>query len=98
METMEQKIIRLEAEIARLTKKQQELALVNETAKKAVTHVLRQIRNHPHVGWYLGFGTQSFELLTAAAAAAHGEPLEQVQAHFAPTDARNPEELVGDAS
>lgn len=63
-----------------------------EQSKKAIAHVLIQIRDHPHVGWYLGFGTQSFDLLTEAFATLTKQPIEQVRNRFEPTNPTNPKE------
>lgn len=61
-------------------------------AQKAVAHVLNIIASNPHVGWYMGWGTQSFALLTEAHATATGEDVEEVREQFAPKDATNPGE------
>jgi hypothetical protein len=61
-----------------------------EQAKRAIAHVLGQIRDNPHVGWYLGYGTQSFTLLTEAAATLWGKPLEEVRRAFLPRDPKDP--------
>jgi len=65
-----------------------------EQSKQAIGHVLLQICNHPHIGWYLGFGTQSFDLLTEAFATLTNQPIEQVRDRFEPTNATNPKEEV----
>lgn len=61
-----------------------------EQAKRAIRHVLEVIHTHPEIGWYMGLGTQSFGLLTEAAATLFGEPVEQVRTHFRPQEPRNP--------
>lgn len=63
-----------------------------EQAKKAIRHVLGQIREHEHVGWYLGYGTQSFDLLTEAYSTLTKQPIEQVRDAFEPRNPRNPKE------
>ena len=63
-----------------------------EQAKRAIRHVLGVIRDHAEVGWYMGAGTHSFDLLTEAAATLFDEPLEKVRAHFMPVHPRDPKE------
>lgn len=53
-----------------------------EKARVAVMHVLQLIRTNKAVRYQLGFGTQSFHLLTEAAATFLDEPLEQIQSHY----------------
>jgi hypothetical protein len=52
-------------------------------ADLAVDHVLRRIRDDGRVAWFLGFGTESFALLTAAFAERHGLDVEQYRREFA---------------
>ncbi len=59
-------------------------------AKKAIQHVLSQIRDHSTIGWYMGWGTTSFDLLTKAASALWDEPLENVERMFAPLNPKDP--------
>lgn len=54
-----------------------------DLANRAIVHVLRRIRSEETVRYHLGFGTQSFALLTEAAAAIAEEPVEQVREFFA---------------
>jgi len=61
-------------------------------AMKALQAVLDRIHGDPYVGWYLGVGTQTFSLVTEAAATLFGEPVEKVRRNFAPRHARNPRE------
>jgi hypothetical protein len=61
-----------------------------QQAQKAIGHVLRQIRERSEIGWYLGHGTESFALLTEAAATLFGTDVEQVRKDFAPLNAANP--------
>lgn len=53
-----------------------------ELSKKAVSHVLNRIRDDEATRYQIGFGTQSFVLLTEAAAALFDEPVEKVREHF----------------
>lgn len=63
-----------------------------EQAKRAIRHVLGVIRDHAEVGWYMGAGTQSFDLLTEAAATLFDEPLDKVRSYFLPLAPRDPKE------
>ena len=73
------------------TAKEMEGVEPNEQAKRAIRHALERIRNHPEVGYYLGIGTQTFSLLTEAAATLYGEPVEKVRKHFLPRSTRDPD-------
>jgi hypothetical protein len=53
-----------------------------EKEQRAVAHVLNRIREDEGTRRQIGFGTQSFELLTEAAAALFDEPVEGVREHF----------------
>ena len=53
-------------------------------ARKAIKHTLERIREHPQVGYYCSELTETFSLLTEAAAVLFGEPLEKVRALFKP--------------
>jgi hypothetical protein len=53
-----------------------------ELAKKAISHVLRRIRDDKATRYQIGFGTQSFALLTEAAAALFDEPVDKVREMF----------------
>jgi len=53
-----------------------------EKAKKAISHVLKQIRTNPAAAHAMGLGSQSFSLLTEAAAALYDEPLDKLRRHF----------------
>jgi hypothetical protein len=55
-----------------------------DKAKRAIEHVLRIMNENHEVGYHLGLGTQSFALLTEAAAALWGEPVDQVRHKLAP--------------
>jgi hypothetical protein len=48
-------------------------------AQKACAYLLNRIQTDPDVGYYLGFGTQSFDMLCAAEAEFTGKTLEEVQ-------------------
>ncbi len=61
-------------------------------AKQAIAHVLQTIRDNPEIAWYLGIGTQSFSLLTEAAATLWGVPLLEVREKFLPPKVINPRE------
>lgn len=63
-----------------------------EQSKKAIGHVLVQIRDHPHIGWYLGYGTQSFDLLTEAFATLTNQRIDQTRDRYEPTHPTNPKE------
>lgn len=52
-----------------------------EKAKTAVIHLIDRIRRDEHVRYHLGYGTESFELLTAAAASLCNEPLARVRCY-----------------
>jgi hypothetical protein len=66
----------------------------NAKAKEAIHHVLYRIKNDPNVGWYLGWGTQSFQLLTEAASELFERPLDEVQEFFMPREAKDPRKEV----
>lgn len=73
-----------------MTDIQMEGQTAEQQAKKAIAHTLQQIRDNPSIGWYLGFGSQTFSLLTEAAATLWSEPLETVRRNFMPRNAKNP--------
>jgi hypothetical protein len=65
-----------------------------ETEKKvgeAITYTLKRIRDDSSIGWYMGHGTQAFELLTAAHSAMSGLDQETVKEAFAPINPVDPE-------
>ncbi len=62
-------------------------------AKLAIRHTLGIIQSNPAVGYHCGMGSQTFALLTEAAATLFGEPVRQVRENFAPKDAVKPAEL-----
>ena len=53
-------------------------------AKTAVAHALRAIAHDPRKYWLMGNGTESWERLTAAAAAIWNHPVEKIRADFQP--------------
>lgn len=53
-------------------------------AAKAIAHTLRNISERPGVAWYLGYGTQTYALLTEAHATLHGITMEQAQENWPP--------------
>lgn len=61
-----------------------------DKALQALAHTPGIIRNHPHVGWYMGLGSKSFGLMTEAYAALTGRSLKETREHFAPQHAINP--------
>jgi len=63
-----------------------------DAAKKAIQHVLGRIRDDATIGWYMGYGTESFDLLTKASSGIWNEPLKKVQEMFMPRNAKDPEE------
>lgn len=67
-------------------------------AKMAVGHVLQQIKENPsRLGWFAGFGSQSFALLTELYATLYGKPVSEVRKRFAPKDGRDLCEILLDA-
>ena len=62
----------------------------NDQAKEAIIHTLKQIRNKPEVGYYLGELTETFSLLTEAAATLFGEPVEKVREYYRPQNPKKP--------
>ena len=61
-----------------------------DQAKKALKFVLDRIQFHPEIGWYMGPGTQTFSLVTEAAATLFERPVEEVRKAFTPRRPRNP--------
>lgn len=62
--------------------KQMEGQSAEEQAKRAILHVLQQIRENKKAADVFGLGSQSFALLTEAAATMFNEPVEKVRAHY----------------
>lgn len=60
-------------------------------AKQAIQYVLSRIRDDSAVGWYFA-GTESFHLLTEAAAALWNEPVDRVRKMFEPRNPKAPKE------
>ncbi len=70
-----------------------------EQARKAIRHILRRIKDDPFVAWYLGVGTESFELLVEAFATLTGDEKLDILERFLPVEAKDPrEEKVGKES
>lgn len=66
------------------------------TAIKAIRHILSRIETSPEVGYYMGWGTESFSLLARAYGEHTGKTEDEVQEEFAPKAARDPrKELQG---
>jgi hypothetical protein len=55
----------------------------DEQAKQAIVHVLKRIRSEAHIADAMGYGTQSFQLLTEAAASLFSEPVKKVRCYYA---------------
>lgn len=55
-------------------------------AAKAIAHTLRNISERPGVAWYLGYGTQTYALLTEAHSTLHGITMEEAQENWPPAD------------
>ena len=51
-------------------------------AQQAISHVLNRIRDSQTAAEVFGFGTQSFALLTDAAAALYDKPVEPLRDYF----------------
>ncbi len=52
------------------------------SADRAVSAVLRRIREDGRIAYLMGFGSQTFELLTAAYAEHRGEDVDQFRKDF----------------
>lgn len=63
-------------------------------AKRAILHMLRCIESDPHVGWYCGYGTQSFSLLTEAYATLVERNISDVREAFMPENPKDPQEKI----
>jgi len=62
-----------------------------EQARRALRHVLLQIRERPEAGWYWGWGTQTFALATEAYAKVLGyTTVAEVRKLFSPVHKFNP--------
>ena len=60
-----------------------------EQAKTAIVHTLRRISEDLDAGYRMGMGSQTFSLLTEAAATLFNEPVEKVRRAFAPEKVRD---------
>lgn len=65
-----------------LESKQMEGQPANEQAKRAIVHVLTRIRDDKEASDVFGMGSQSFMLLTEAAATLLNEPIEAVRRQY----------------
>ena len=63
--------------------------------KAALFHVLTRIRDHEHVGYYLGPGSQAFDLVTEAYATLTAEDVASVRRAYAPRGATKPRDGDG---
>jgi hypothetical protein len=66
---------------------------VNTQCWKALEKVLERIRDHETIGWHMGYGTQTFNMVTEAYAAVTGCNLDVVRDTYAPTRARDPRKV-----
>lgn len=55
-------------------------------AEVALHHLLTRVRDHERVGYYLGPGSQTFDLVTEAYAAIKERPVSEVRKEFAPRE------------
>lgn len=53
-----------------------------DAAQRAVKHVLERIKEDPPTRYQIGFGTQSYELLTKAASVLFETPIEKVREFY----------------
>lgn len=77
-----------------MNSKQMEGLPAEDQAKKAIRHMLDQIRDNPEIGWYCGFGTQAFSLLTEAHATLWGRDLEETREAFLPENPKDPRDVA----
>jgi len=61
-----------------------------DQAKTAISHTLNKIKDDPYVAYYIGVGSQTYALLTEAAATLWDRPVKEVRQKFLNRDARNP--------
>lgn len=59
-------------------------------ALKALLHVAIRIHEDPFVGYYLGYGSQAFALVTEALATLTSQDVVKVRTDYAPTTPRDP--------
>lgn len=64
------------------THTQMDMLFPEEQARRAIVHVLARVRDHEVVGYYMGLGSQSFDLLTEAYAALTHIAVEDVRRQF----------------
>ena len=55
-------------------------------AAKAIAHTLRNISERPGVAWYLGYGTQTYALLTEALGTLNNKMMAEIQSIYPPAD------------
>lgn len=67
-----------------------QVAEVLHKSRKAIRHLLSRIRDHEHIGYYLGPVTESWELLIDAAEVLFKAPKEQIESNFTPRNSVNP--------
>lgn len=65
-----------------------------DQAKRAIAYALQQVADNKHIGWHAGVGTQSFALLTEAAATLYERPIEEVRKRFAPDGSFDPNNFL----
>lgn len=63
-----------------------------EQARRAIAHTLGRIRDHQVIGYHMGLGSQSFDLLTEAYASLTGIQVAEVRRQF---ECRNPQRAEG---
>ncbi len=63
-----------------------------EQAKNAIGKLLKRVREHEYLGYYIDPCTESFNLLTEAYATLTKKKVEEVRVAFTPLRARNPRE------
>lgn len=71
---------------------------VNTQCWKALEKVLERIRDHETIGWHMGFGTETFQIVTEAYAAVTGCNIEVVRDTYMPEKARDPRKVVVDVA
>ena len=59
-------------------------------ARKALAHILSRVREDSRVGFYLGYGTESFALATEALASLTGEEVLKVRKTYEPLSPADP--------
>lgn len=67
-----------------------------EQAKRAIMHALRQIKERPELSWYCGLGSQTYSLLTEAAATLCELNVEQVRLNYIHPEPVDPRKSAGE--